>query len=133
MQQPTTTTTTNTTNNGNINNGNNGKDRNNSFDAMISKADSLLAATDNILSDNNSNSNNLLPDGPNSSSSGGAIVGDRPSTRPVIFNLVNAVVGAGVLAQPYCFKEAGMVAAGMFLCTTALFTQWSLFMMAYVG
>ena len=132
MQQP-TTTNTNTTNNGNINNGNNGKDRNNSFDAMISKADSLLAATDNILSDNNSNSNNLLPDGPNSSSSGGAIVGDRPSTRPVIFNLVNAVVGAGVLAQPYCFKEAGMVAAGMFLCTTALFTQWSLFMMAYVG
>ena len=59
--------------------------------------------------------------------------GPPPSTRSVIFNLVNAVVGAGVLAQPYCFKEAGMVAAGMFLCLTATFTNWTLYMMAFVG
>ena len=108
------------------------KDRNSSFDTMISKADALLTATDSILSEGDRST--LLEEGSSSSSSGGAVdPSDKPSLKPVIFNLVNAVVGAGVLAQPFCFKEAGMVAAGVFLCSTALFTKWSLYMMAFVG
>ena len=108
------------------------KDRKGSFDTMISKADALLTATDSILSDGDRTT--LLEEGSSSSSSDGAISpSDKPSLKPVIFNLVNAVVGAGVLAQPFCFKEAGMVAAGLFLCSTALFTKWSLYMMAFVG
>ena len=73
----------------------------------------MLTATDSILSEGDRST--LLEEGSSSSSSGGAVdPSDKPSLKPVIFNLVNAVVGAGVLAQPFCFKEAGMVAAGVF-------------------
>ena len=102
-----------------------------SFDTAMEKADALLASTDSILSGVGDDEALLL----NGESSGndGTLATTKPKTSGVIFNLVNAVVGAGVLAQPFCFKTAGVIAAALFLCATALFTSWSLYMMAFVG
>ena len=108
-----------------------GRSPRSSFDTAMEKADALLASTESILSSAGDDSESLLNS--SSSDSSGAMGKGIPKTSGVIFNLVNAVVGAGVLAQPFCFKTAGVFAASLFLCATALFTSWSLFMMAFVG
>ena len=71
-----------------------GRSPRSSFDTAMEKADALLASTESILSSAGDDSESLLNS--SSSDSSGAMGKGIPKTSGVIFNLVNAVVGAGV-------------------------------------
>ena len=51
----------------------------------------------------------------------------------VTFNTMNVIVGAGVLAMPFCFKTAGWLLGTIILLLTALLTDWSLQLLLLSG
>jgi solute carrier family 38 (sodium-coupled neutral amino acid transporter), member 2 len=51
----------------------------------------------------------------------------------VIFNLMNAVIGVGVLAMPYTFKRAGLILAPILLLIVGGLTERSLCLMVRAG
>lgn len=53
--------------------------------------------------------------------------------KGVIFNLMNAVIGVGVLAMPYCFKRAGLLIAPLLLLIVGSLTERSLVLMILAG
>jgi amino acid permease len=53
--------------------------------------------------------------------------------KGVIFNLMNAVIGVGVLAMPYCFKRAGLLLAPILLLIVGWLTERSLVLMVRAG
>lgn len=55
------------------------------------------------------------------------------SVKGVIFNLMNAVIGVGVLAMPYCFKRAGILIAPLLLLLVGFLTERSLSLMVRAG
>ncbi|XP_078347510.1 solute carrier family 38 member 10-like isoform X2 [Oculina patagonica] len=47
------------------------------------------------------------------------------STRPVIFNLVNCIIGVSVLAMPFCFQECGIILCGIAIISSSWLTKKS--------
>nr|XP_058957878.1 putative sodium-coupled neutral amino acid transporter 10 isoform X1 [Pocillopora verrucosa] len=47
------------------------------------------------------------------------------STTPVIFNLINCIIGVSVLAMPFCFQECGIVLCGVAIVSSSLLTKKS--------
>ena len=56
-----------------------------------------------------------------------------PSRLPVVFNLMNAVIGVGVLAMPYCFRRAGLVLGLCLLAGIGVVTERSLSLLVLAG
>ena len=55
------------------------------------------------------------------------------SVKGVVFNLMNAVIGVGVLAMPFCFKRAGWFFAPLLLLLVGGLTERSLSLMVRAG
>ena len=55
------------------------------------------------------------------------------SVKGVVFNLMNAVIGVGVLAMPFCFKRAGWLFAPLLLLLVGGLTERSLSLMVRAG
>ena len=53
--------------------------------------------------------------------------------KGVVFNLMNAVIGVGVLAMPYTFKKAGLLVAPLLLVLVGGLTERSLCLMVRAG
>ena len=51
----------------------------------------------------------------------------------VTFNTMNVIVGAGVLAMPFCFKTAGWLLGIIIILLTGLLTDWSLQLLLLSG
>lgn len=47
------------------------------------------------------------------------------STTPVIFNLVNCIIGVSVLAMPFCFQECGIILCGLAIISSSWLTKKS--------
>ncbi|PFX19763.1 putative sodium-coupled neutral amino acid transporter 10 isoform X2 [Stylophora pistillata] len=47
------------------------------------------------------------------------------STTPVIFNLINCIIGVSVLAMPFCFQECGILLCGVAIASSCLLTKKS--------
>jgi amino acid permease len=56
-----------------------------------------------------------------------------PPLTGVTFNLVNAVVGVGVLAMPFCFREAGLLLGSALLVCIAALTERTLLLLVLSG
>ena len=56
-----------------------------------------------------------------------------PSLTGVTFNLVNAVVGVGVLAMPFCFREAGLLLGCFLLVFIGALTERTIFLLVLGG
>jgi len=59
--------------------------------------------------------------------------GAAPTKASVVFNLMNTVIGVGVLAMPFCFKKAGLILAPIVLVLVGLLTERSLTLMVKAG
>lgn len=47
------------------------------------------------------------------------------STRPVVFNLINCIIGVSVLAMPFCFQECGIILCAMAIISSSWLTKKS--------
>ncbi|KAJ2736263.1 hypothetical protein H4S06_006665, partial [Coemansia sp. BCRC 34490] len=77
----------------------------------------------------------IQPDnsGDNDSGSGGVQVyssGKGASMLSSLFNLTNAIIGAGVIGLPYAMRNAGLLAGVMLIAGVALLVDWTLRMLA---
>ena len=55
------------------------------------------------------------------------------SVNGVVFNLMNAVIGVGILAMPFCFKKAGSLFSPLLLLLIGGLTERSLVLMVPPG
>ena len=56
-----------------------------------------------------------------------------PSLVGVTFNLVNAVIGVGVLAMPFCFHESGLILGILLLTCIGLLTEQTIYLLVIAG
>ncbi|KAJ2505701.1 hypothetical protein GGI11_006911 [Coemansia sp. RSA 2049] len=71
--------------------------------------------------------------GDNDSGSGGVQVyssGKGASMLSSLFNLTNAIIGAGVIGLPYAMRNAGLLAGVILIAGVALLVDWTLRMLA---
>jgi amino acid permease len=58
--------------------------------------------------------------------------GSQPVTG-VVFNLVNTVIGVGVLSIPVCFRRSGLILGGLMLAFLGFFTEQTLMLLVKTG
>lgn len=86
----------------------------------------------------NSDTSNYTPPGssdefPTRQRRGSSSLIPAADVKGVVFNLMNAVIGVGVLAMPYCFKRAGLIIAPLLLFLVGSLTERSLVLMIRAG
>ena len=59
--------------------------------------------------------------------------GQAASVAGVVFNLVNTVIGVGILSIPYCFKRAGLVLGAVVLVSLCILTEQTLMLLVRAG
>ncbi|RYP14998.1 hypothetical protein DL765_005995 [Monosporascus sp. GIB2] len=64
---------------------------------------------------------------------GGGAHGDAPwmerpksGLRPAFMNMANSIIGAGIIGQPYAFKEAGLLAGVALLLALTVVVDWTI-------
>ncbi|RYO81207.1 hypothetical protein DL763_008653 [Monosporascus cannonballus] len=64
---------------------------------------------------------------------GGGANGDAPwmerpksGLRPAFMNMANSIIGAGIIGQPYAFKEAGLLAGVALLLALTVVVDWTI-------
>ena len=94
-------------------------------------------AADSSSTVNSSPSQDYLPPGASNSAVSprrrGSSIIPSADANGVIFNLMNAVIGVGVLAMPYTFKRAGLLIAPVLLLIVGGLTERSLCLMVRAG